>query len=50
MPTQNSNSRLKTVISDLENGGDAAGSVPLSEEVEKLVSEEIDFYKKEGKL
>lgn len=50
MPMQNSSSRLKTIIADLEGGKPCAESIPLLEEVVKLMNDEVDFYKKEGKL
>ncbi|BBA32446.1 uncharacterized protein sS8_0480 [Methylocaldum marinum] len=50
MPMQNSSSRLKAVISDLENGGEPTTAVATLEEVVKLINDEVEYYKKEGKL
>ncbi|CAI8735063.1 hypothetical protein [Methylocaldum szegediense] len=50
MPMQNSSSRLKAVIAELENGGQTTAAVNSLEEVVKLINEEVEYYKKEGKL
>lgn len=49
MPMQISSSRLKAAIASLE-AGQMAEAIPPLEEVVKEVSEEIEYYKKEGKL
>lgn len=50
MPMQNSSSRLKAVIADLELGGQPTTAVTTLEEVVKLINEEVEYYRKEGKL
>lgn len=50
MPMQNSSSRLKAVIADLENGGQPTTAVTTLEEVVKLINDEVEYYKKEGNL
>lgn len=49
MPMQNSSSRLKKAIASIQEGKPDEAKSPLEETV-KLMSEEIDFYTKEGKL
>ena len=49
MPMQNGSSRLKAAVISLEGGNTAEAVAPLEETV-KIMNEEIDFYKKEGKL
>ena len=49
MPMQNGSSRLKAAVASLEGGNTAEAVTPLEETV-KIMNDEIDFYKKEGKL
>lgn len=49
MPMQLSSSRLKAAIGSLE-AGQMAEAIPPLEEVVKEVGEEVEYYKKEGKL
>ncbi|AAU91593.1 hypothetical protein [Methylococcus capsulatus] len=49
MPMQLSSSRLKSVINSLEAGQVTEAVAPL-EEVVKEVGDEVEYYKKEGKL
>jgi hypothetical protein len=50
MPMQNSSSRLKAVIADLEGGAQSTAAIPSLEEVVKLINDEVEYYRKEGKL
>jgi hypothetical protein len=49
MPMQNSSSRLKAAVAAIQ-GGKVADAVGPLEETVNLLTEEISFYKKEGKL
>lgn len=49
MPMQNGSSRLKAAVTALEGGNLEAAKTPL-EETHKLMLDEIEYYKKEGKL